>query len=267
MITLLTDFGTSDYFVPAVKGTILSLNPQARLIDISHDVPPQDIRFAAFTLNACFRDFPAGTVHLALVDPGVGTSRRVLAISAEGHLFVGPDNGIFSYVFARSKEIAVYEVTRHEWLRPMPSATFHGRDVFAPIAAQLDLGADVTSVGPRIFDFEKFDVSPPALDIATGEMIGEVIHIDHFGNCITSFSEVELAAGDADEQRAFRIGMHRVKQFGTHFAEGSNSGVLAYPGSAGFWEIGWRCASAAERLDVRRGTKVVLERDPDQSES
>ncbi len=153
MITLLTDFGLADYFVGAVKGVILSIHSNARLIDLSHEVPPHDIQFAAFTLAACARDFPANTVHLVVVDPGVGSERRPIVVEAADQFFVGPDNGVFTHIYHRDPRARVFHATQAEFFRSEPSDTFHGRDIFAPLAAHLDLGMNVERVGPAITDY------------------------------------------------------------------------------------------------------------------
>ena len=159
MITLLTDFGAADYFVPALKGAILSIHPTAQIIDLTHEIAPQDIAAGAFTLGACWRDFPINTVHLAVVDPGVGSARRAIVVAADGHFFVGPDNGLFSYIYAQTNSQRVYHATRNDLFRPQPSSTFHGRDIFAPLAAHLDRGLGPASVGPEIGDYLKFAAS------------------------------------------------------------------------------------------------------------
>jgi S-adenosylmethionine hydrolase len=137
IITLLTDFGTADYFVAAMKGVILSACPDVTLVDISHEIPPHCVPTAAFALLACYRDFPAGTIHVAVVDPGVGSGRRPIAIEAGGYTFVGPDNGLFSHVLDRESHARVFHLTREDCFRSTPSTTFHGRDIFAPVAACL----------------------------------------------------------------------------------------------------------------------------------
>ncbi len=177
MITLLTDFGTTDYFVPAVKGVILTLQPNAQLIDLTHDIPAQDIHHAAFTLGACYRNFPPGTIHLAVVDPGVGSTRRPIVVQAGRHFFVGPDNGLFSFVYAREPHVRVYHATRAEFHRPQPSATFHGRDIFAPLAAWLVRGIHPASFGPVITDYIRFAIPQPQADAQTKIITGEVIHM------------------------------------------------------------------------------------------
>ncbi len=261
MITLLTDFGTADYFVPAVKGVILTLHPTAQLIDLTHDIPAHDIHHAAFTLGACYRNFPPGTIHLAVVDPGVGSARRPLVVQAGQYVFVGPDNGLFSFVYAREPQVQVYHATHHEFFRPQPGATFHGRDVFAPLAAWLARGIHPASFGPEISDYVRFAIPQPQAAADANIISGEVIHIDRYGNCITNFTENELPLTSAlcTPPPTFSIGEHAVSQFGTHFAQVAQpERLFAYLGSAGYWEVALWCESAAERFRIARGAQVVL---------
>lgn len=264
MITLLTDFGTTDYFVPAVKGVILTLHPTAQLIDLTHDIPAQDIRHAAFTLGACYHNFPPGTIHLAVVDPGVGSARRPIVIQAGQHFFVGPDNGLFSFVYAREPHMRVYHATRPEFFRAQLSATFHGRDIFAPLAAWLARGAHPASFGPEITDYVRLTIPQPQADAQTNIITGEVIHIDRYGNCLTNLTENELplALALGTTPPVLHIAGQPVTQFGTHFAQATQPAQLfAYLGSVGCWEVALWCASAAERFGIARGTQVeVVER-------
>src|SRR5215207_1942260 len=152
VITLLTDFGTADYFVGAVKGAILSVNPAATIVDITHEIPPQDVAAGAFTLLATYKTFPAGTIHVAVVDPGVGSTRRPIIVSANEQFFVGPDNGLFTYIYDREPSPRTFHVTADRYFRPEPSTTFHGRDIFAPVAAALSNGVAPEEFGPEIDD-------------------------------------------------------------------------------------------------------------------
>jgi hypothetical protein len=257
MITLLTDFGTADYFVGAVKGVILSINPQALITDLTHQVPAHDIEYAAFTLGACWHNFPAGAVHLAVVDPGVGSARRVIVVEAGGHLFVGPDNGIFSYVYAR-QSARVRHVTRSDlFLHPL-SATFHGRDVFAPLAAHLSLGARPEMLGPVISDYHRFELPEPVAD-ESGMITASIIHLDRFGNCVTSLTARELSPAAIKAGARLIIGRRIINRFGTHYAQSSADELFAYLGSAGYWEIAVWQGSAARVLEARRGTQVTLD--------
>jgi S-adenosylmethionine hydrolase len=259
MITLLTDFGAADYFVAAVKGAILTTDPSAQIIDITHEIPPQDIASAAFTLGACFRDFPKNTVHLAVVDPGVGSMRRPIVVEAAGQFFVGPDNGIFSYIYAHASDARVFHATRSDIFRQQVGATFHARDVFAPLAAQLARRLDAAIAGEQIFDYLQFDIPQPSVDAVSGEITGEIIHVDRFGNCITNLTVCELDLRKVGPTTRLQVGEETVTRFGTHFADFEQDRELfAYFGSAAYWEIGLWCASAAARLGAQRGMKVTL---------
>lgn len=258
LITLLTDFGTSDYFVGALKGVILSINHQARIVDLTHDIPPQDVATAAFTLQAAYPSFPAGTIHVAVVDPGVGSSRRPIVGSACAQFFVGPDNGIFSYVFRRDPNVQVFHLTREEYFRHPVSATFQGRDVFAPVAAALANGVHPETLGRRINDHVSL---PPVLPerLGKGRQRGRILHIDHFGNCITNFTQADLPGESPG--RGIRLIVNRkvVKAVRRFFSdEGDHEELFAIWGSAGFLEIAAMNRSAAEILGARRGQAVML---------
>ncbi len=255
MITLLTDFGTADYFVPAVKGVLLSLNPQATIIDITHEIPAQDIQAGAFTLGICYHNFPAGTVHLAVIDPGVGSVRRPIIVAAGKHFFVGPDNGIFSYIYQREKSVRVFQVSKTEFFRSGSSSTFHGRDVFAPIAAWLSKGLTPEIFGAEINDYIRLNLPRP--QISNRDITGEIIHLDHFGNCITNLTENELKLSQVNSTTQMIIGEQRVDSFGTHFAQHSGTkNLFAYMGSAGYWEVALWQDSAAKKFGFTRGTQV-----------
>ena len=262
MITLLTDFGTSDYFVGALKGTILSINPNARLVDMTHEIAAHDIVAGAFTLNACYADFPVGTVHLAVVDPGVGSSRRPIVAVNDGHLFVGPDNGIFGLIFDRNNSLQVFHATDSRLFREHTISTFHGRDIFAPLAAHIDSGLDPREVGPEISDYQRLVSSPVRVNADTGSVTGEVLHIDHFGNCITNIS---ITALDSHRPASLIVGGERITKFVEYFAEASEGELFVYAGSAGYLEIGLWCDSAAFRFGIKRGDVVVLERESSRS--
>lgn len=265
MITLLTDFGTADYFIPAVKGVILSINPRAQLIDLTHEIPAQDIAAGAFILGACYHNFPAGTIHVAVVDPGVGSARRAIVVSAGAWFFVGPDNGIFSYVYARESQVRVFQIERNEYFRHPVSTTFHGRDVFAPVAAWLSRGLQPETLGREIHDYLKFEIPQPVSDESGKYIVGSIIHVDRFGNCITNLTENELplvqsAIRSPQSTIKLLFAGREVTQFGSHFLQTTKKDEpFAYLGSAGFWEIALWCDSAAERLGIQRGAEIILE--------
>jgi S-adenosyl-L-methionine hydrolase (adenosine-forming) len=262
MITLLTDFGLTDYFVPAVKGVILTINPTVQIVDLTHDVAAQDVEAAAFTLGACYGYFPPGAIHVAVVDPGVGSARRALIVEVSGeagdYFFVGPDNGIFSYVYAREGRVRVFQLTRAEYFHAPVSATFHGRDVFAPIAAWLSRGVTPETMGVVIDDYVKFAIPSPRVDGA--EIKGCVLHVDRFGNLITNLTVRELSVEEgAPTPRQLHVAGHTITQFGTHYAQAAQPDeLLAYLGSAGYWELALRNSSAAQFTGAQRGAEIRL---------
>jgi S-adenosylmethionine hydrolase len=263
LITLLTDFGTEDYFVGAVKGVILAANPQTRIVDITHDIPPQDIEAAAFTLLAACGSFPSGTIHVAVVDPGVGSSRRAILIQTRDRYFVGPDNGIFSYVCDDSVNAGmrprIFHLTNTKYFRHPMSSTFNARDIFAPVAAALSQGVKPSDLGTMITDFVRL----PPLKLETsqdGKLRARIIHIDHFGNCVTSITQNDLTAQMITAGAKLQIKGKLVKSFRNYFAEetGSRDKVFAIWGSAGFLEIATTNGSAAKLLKIKRGDSVVV---------
>jgi hypothetical protein len=258
IITLLTDFGTRDYFVGAMKGVILSINPEVQIVDITHDVPPQDVEAAAFNLLACYQDFPAGTIHVAVVDPGVGSSRRAIMIQCANQLFVGPDNGLFSWICEREGKHKARHVTNEAFLREHVSTTFHGRDVFAPIAAHLSNGTSPDELGPLVLDLVSLDALGPK--VTNDGIEGRIIHIDRFGNCITNLT-ADHFGGRLGAGASLNVNQQRVTGFREFFSQTkppSDEKLFMILGSAGFIEIAAQNASAASILDVRRGDRVAL---------
>jgi S-adenosylmethionine hydrolase len=252
IITLLTDFGHRDYFAGAMKGVILSINPGVIIVDISHEIPPQDIEAAAFNLLCCYKSFPAGTVHVAVVDPGVGSDRKPIVIECADQFFVGPDNGIFSWICERENEWRVIQLTNDKFFRPSVSRTFHGRDIFAPVAAALSKGALLREFGEPLTDIVRMDSIEPIVNRDSIE--GRVIHIDHFGNCVTN-----LTPENCPRLSKLIINGVEIISFRRFFADGTGGegelfGVI---GSAGFIEIAAQNSSAAEMLKIKRGQEVV----------
>ena len=242
VITLLTDFGTADYFVGAVKGAILSVNPSAVIVDITHEIPPQDIEAGAFTLLAAYKTFPAGTIHVAVVDPGVGSTRRPIIVSANDQFFVGPDNGLFTYIYDRETSHRLVHVTADRFFRSSVSSTFHGRDVFAPVAAALSKGVAFEEFGAEIDDAVRL----PSLETPL-----RVIHIDRFGNCVTNITRERMPGSVVLKGRT-------IGEFREFYGDGDEETLFAIWGSAGFLEISVNGGSAAKLLGVRRGDEVSL---------
>jgi S-adenosyl-L-methionine hydrolase (adenosine-forming) len=257
LISLLTDFGLNDYFVGAMKGVILSVNPDVRIVDITHDIPPQDIQAGAFNLMSCYQDFPAETIHVAVVDPGVGSARRPILIECAGQLFIGPDNGIFSWICEREGDYRAFRLTNESFFHHPVSATFHGRDIFAPVAAALSKGEAVTAFGDAIEDLVTLDSIQPR--IVDDELIeARIIYIDRFGNCVTNLTAGML--GDDLSRLRLEINGRSITSFRRYFAEQTDrqNEIFCLLGSAGFVEIVAQNASAAKTLAVRRGQRVRL---------
>jgi S-adenosylmethionine hydrolase len=262
LITLLTDFGNTDYFVGAMKGAILCVNREARIFDITHEIPPHDIRAAAFTLNSLYRTFPPLTIHVAVVDPGVGSSRRPLLVRAGGQYFVGPDNGLFSYIFHDyDADVDVFELSNEKYFRPSVSTTFHGRDIFAPVAGALSNGVAPEELGTEALDDYirlDFDFSP--LMNSDNRLEASIVHIDHFGNCVTNLTQRDFAEAMNERWSKIVINGHEITSFRRFYAqdETDSAGLFAIWGSAGFLEIVAFKDSAARRLKAERGQKLII---------
>jgi len=256
-ISLLTDFGTADYFVGSVKAVILSINPTATIVDVTHEIPAQDIEAAAFTLLASYRSFAPGTIHLAVVDPGVGSARRPILAQAGGQFFVGPDNGIFSYVFDNEPNFKVLHITSSKYFRQPLSNTFHGRDVFAPVAASLSNGLSPESFGSEISDAVRLPRLGPEFK-RDGRVKGRIIHVDRFGNCVTNIDPT-LLSNEHTKRASLVVKGKRIKSFREFYGEDkANKELFAICGSAGFLEISARNRSAAKMLNAKLGDVVDL---------
>jgi S-adenosyl-L-methionine hydrolase (adenosine-forming) len=248
IITLTTDFGLSDPFVGIMKGVILGIAPGAQLVDLGHDLPSYDIEEAMFSIESAYRYFPDGTVHLVVVDPGVGSARRPLAAAFGGHFFVGPDNGVLSAVL----ENDVYQIQNDALFRKPVSYTFHGRDIFAPVAAHLARGMPLQSVGPRVHDFIRKPL--PGLQRRDDKFVGAVLRVDKFGNIITNVRRADLGA-----EFTIRVAGNRINRLCANYTEAASHELFAIEGSAGYIEIALNQGSAAERLRVERGAEIEVE--------
>lgn len=259
IITLLTDFGVTDYFVGAMKGVILSINARAQIVDITHEIAPQAVSAGAFTLLAAYKDFPAGTIHVCVVDPGVGSSRRPVLVVTKDQFFVGPDNGIFSYIYEREESCRVFHLTAAEYFRKPVSATFHGRDIFAPVAAALSVGIAPSEFGEKITDYVRLETLAPIAE-STETLTASIIHIDRFGNCITNLTPEHLTAEMFRSGARLEINGHTIKSFRRFFSENDSNPdeLFVIQGSAGFLEIAANRSNAAKMLNAQRGTKVKV---------
>lgn len=263
-ITLTTDFGTADGYIGAMKGVIASIDPSIRIHDLTHEIRPQKVHEAAFALYRAVPFWPGGTVHCVVVDPGVGTERRPIALrTPDGQVLVGPDSGLFTLFcppFVSAEPDAVELAERRWWRVEEPSATFHGRDVFAPVAAHLARACaagevDLAEFGPRVEDVHRFDMPTP---VETPDAFrGEVIHVDHFGNVVTNLPErwVRRAGADARVETGGKT-IPVVRTYG----DVETGHLCALVGSSGWLEVSERDGSAAERLGLATGIPVLLHR-------
>jgi len=250
IITLTTDFGLSDPFVGIMKGVILGITPNAQLVDISHDIRSYDISEAAFMIESMYPYFPEGTVHIVVVDPGVGSARRPLAASSHGQFFVAPDNGVLSTVLADE----AYHIQNNRLFLKSVSRTFHGRDIFAPVAAHLASGTPLESVGTRISDFIKKPLPVPRRE--GRKIVGTVLRIDKFGNVITN-----VRRSDLSPHFTMRVAGTPITRLCANFSEAEPGEFFAVEGSTGYIEIALNQASAADRLNLASGAEIEVESD------
>jgi len=254
IITLLTDFGLQDSYVAEMKGVILSICPDATLVDITHTVPPQDIRHGAFILSAASRAFPLGTVHLAVVDPGVGSERQPVAIQTQRGFFVVPDNGLLSFVLAEEPALRAVVLSNPAYHRQPVSDTFHGRDIFAPAAAYIHNGVPLQAFGPEASSLHLFPVPRPRW-IREDLLVGEVIHVDRFGNIITN---VRRTDGDWERFARAQVGRRMVRRLCRTYVEATPGELVALFGSSGYLEVAQREGDAAHHLRTHVGTPVRI---------
>jgi S-adenosylmethionine hydrolase len=258
LITLTTDFGARDPFTGSMKGVILKINPQVQIVDISNEITPQDIWEAGYVLKSAYSHFPKGTIHLAVVDPGVGSGRRPVIVVTESYYFVGPDNGLFSLIYQEAERLRVHHITAAHYFLPNPGPTFHGRDVFAPVAGWLAKGIPSGNFGNEITDFVKLSV--PAPKIVENGIEGHVVHIDRFGNVITdiTFREIQQLLGeDANlESSSVIIAGKEIKGLKKYYAESAPGTPGAIVNSSGVLEIFMYKQNARTNLSVKRGEAV-----------
>jgi hypothetical protein len=253
LITLTTDFGTKDWFVGTMKGVLLSVNPRARVVDITHEIPSGDVRAGAFVLAASYSYFPKGTVHVAVIDPGVGGPRRAIAVQTAKYRFVGPDNGVLSFALAREQITSVHRLENASFfLRPI-SRTFQGRDVFAPVAAHLSRGVPIRRFGPSQQDILRLPWPKPR--VGRDRIDGQVVYLDRFGNAITNIRNRDFRARGAG---AIYAGRKRLGPVGASYQSVASGQAVGVEGSSGFLEIAVNGGSAARRLNLRIGTPVTL---------
>lgn len=261
IITLTTDFGTSDAYVGTMKGVILGINPNVRVLDLTHAISPQDIHEAAFTIHSVYRYYPKGTIHTVVVDPGVGSDRQAIVCEIDGIFFVCPDNGVLSYLLQdidSSTELQMNTVAIQNPIYHLPevSNTFHGRDIFAPVAAHLSRGVPLTDIGPPVESLVQIPIPIP--EVSENTITGQIVRIDRFGNAITNISETALA-GKVSEYE-ISVGSKRLTHINRAYAESAVGEPLAIIGSFGLLEIAINGGSAEICLGLKRGDVVEVHR-------
>lgn len=258
LITLTTDYGTSDHFAAVMKGVILSVNPEVNIVDITHDVIAHDILDGALAIGQAYKYFPPKTVHVVVVDPGVGTERRPILVAGDQHYFVAPDNGVLSSVFDQSESLHVWNIISEHYFRQPVSKTFHGRDIFAPVAAWLTKAWQTSSFGEPITDFVRFTM--PKLKVTGDSAKGIVLRTDHFGNLITNVTPEEFPAMmTANGNLSITVGKSKITKMVDTFADGVAGEPVALIGSSGCLEISVNRGNAAKTIGAARGAEVIVE--------
>ncbi|NWG02961.1 MAG: SAM-dependent chlorinase/fluorinase [Syntrophaceae bacterium] len=258
VITLLTDFGTKDHYVASMKGVILSMNPRCTLIDITHQVSPQNIKEGAFLLALSYSYFPKGTIHLCVIDPGVGGARKPILLVTQNYFFVGPDNGLFSLVAQREKVKQVIVLTQSKYFLSKLSQTFHGRDLFAPVAAHLSLGIPPSAFGYPTHSWVKVLFGKPV--IRDQKLLGEFLHIDSFGNLISNIDERLFSTFTKGHPVTIQVGKKKLHTLRKGYWEGKPGEPIGLFGSTGFLEISIREGNAHKTLNLRRGDPIIVSR-------
>ncbi len=270
VISLITDFGQNDNFVGVIKGVILSINPNAKIVDICHEVKPYDILTGAFLLKSSFKYFPKGSLHLVVVDPGVGSERKKLLVKTKDYFFVAPDNGVLSLALKDQAPLKIIEITNKKYFLKPTSDTFHGRDIFAPTVAYLSKGEDFSKFGKRIKSIKELRL--PQVRITSKGLIGKIIHIDRFGNLVSNIDKEMLDnfisatkhGGSANlfggKGKKFKIYIKdkTIEKLFHSYAEGAYLKLLALIDSFNYLEIALNRGSACDYLKAKKGTKVIV---------
>ena len=261
IITLLTDFGTRDYFVASMKGVILNINSQARIVDLSHDVGPQQIEEAAYLLKSSYRYFPDGTVHVAVVDPGVGSARRPLLVTTSRYHFIAPDNGLLTYIFEEELNVEVRVIENKQYRLDSEGATFDGRDLFSPAAAWLTKGQAPGSYGRLIRDPVKLPIQEPS--VSNKVLTGRIVYVDRFGNLISNITplhlkEVRGVTRKSESDLTIRVGGATIQGLTGCYADGDEKAPHALLNSNGQVEVFLKEGHAADALKCSRGEKIEI---------
>ena len=256
IITLLTDFGTKDSYVASIKGVILSINPHCLVVDITHQVTPHDIQEGAFILANAYSYFPKGTIHLSVVDPGVGGARKPILLVTQNYFFIGPDNGLFTLVAQKERVTQVVVLTEQRYFLSKVSKTFQGRDLFAPVAAHLSLGIKPVTFGHEMNTIIKIGFQKPMLK--EGKLLGEILHIDTFGNLVSNIDKENLFRFTKGQPLVIRAGGKTISGLKEGYWEGKKGETIALVGSSGFLEISVREGNARKMLKLKRGDQIAI---------
>jgi S-adenosylmethionine hydrolase len=256
IIALLSDFGLRDHYVGTMKAVVLGICPDATLVDISHDIPPHDVLTASLELAACYRYFPPGAVFVAIVDPGVGSTRRGIAVEAGDYRFVAPDNGVLTAVLTDTPARRIVELTERRYARPTVSRTFEGRDRFAPAAGWIAKGVDLSALGRPAGDIQQLAI--PVARLADDVLMGDVLRVDRFGNLVTNIDRKLFDKFSQSGGIEISAGTHRIGRVVATYAEAASGEVCALFGSTDHLEIAVNASSASERLSLTRGAPVTI---------
>ena len=258
IISLITDFGLQDGYIGVMKGVMANINPSASVIDITNTIAAQDIFQAACVLNNSYNHFPAGTIHVVFVDPGVGSDRKIICLKTDDYLFLAPDNGVLSFVIAKEESPSIREVTNRKFFLPKISNTFHGRDIFAPVAAHLSKGVSHKELGERIEKINKIDLPKPILS-PDGELTAEIMYVDSFGNLITNVNEEVIDRMKIERERvSITMGRRRINGICSSYTDVGDNEALAIFGSSGYLELSVNRGSAGDVLKLKKGDKLIL---------
>jgi S-adenosylmethionine hydrolase len=258
-ITLTTDFGSKDPFVGIIKGVIVSINPSVKIIDITHNISPQCVLEAAYTLEMSYASFPHKTIHVAVVDPGVGSARRPLLVATDYHYFIGPDNGIFSRIYRLAESLTVIHITAEHYFLPQRSSTFHGRDVFAPAAAWMSKGIDIERFGEPITDY--VILQEPALISSSNNVVeGEVIYVDRFGNLMTNIpgQKINIPGGGGPHDGPRVVVRDKDVPLKKYYSEAGDKELCSLVNSFGYLELFVNWGNASSDFGINVGEKVVV---------
>jgi hypothetical protein len=262
IITLLTDFGAKDVYVGVMKGAILSINPSAVIVDVCHHIDPQDLIEAAYLITSSYKYFPKNTVHIIVVDPGVGGNRSIVAVKLSDHIFLAPDNGVLTLLMDEGDLDEIVRVENTRYFLNSISRTFHGRDIFAPVGSHISKGVPIEKLGPRLGMQDLIRLSIPKPYISNkDELIGTIISIDRFGNCISNINENclhKFVKNDAEKKFEIKIGKTVINHLSRTYTDVEPGCPIAVIGSFGFLEIALNCDNAGHRLNIEKGDTITL---------